>query len=76
MRKINTLDAPPTDYRPTLVTASTIHAVDPAFADTRPTALLLAGDRIVAVGTEQHCREVMRARGCPPPESWISARAR
>ncbi|MFI2542601.1 amidohydrolase [Micrococcus luteus] len=67
MRKINTLDAPPTDYRPTLVTASTIHAVDPAFADTRPTALLLAGDRIVAVGTEQHCREVNEGKGLPAP---------
>lgn len=60
MRKLQTFDAP-VDDTPLLVTARTIHTLD----DARPQAeaMLVAGGRIVAVGSEEECREEADRRG-------------
>lgn len=62
MRKLQTFDTP-VDDAPLLVTARTIHTLD----DARPRAeaLLVAGGRIVAVGSEAECREEATRRGRP-----------
>lgn len=69
MRKINTFDAVPSNYTPTLVHAATIHTVDEQSAAPTPTTMLIAGDRVLSVGTERQCRSAAARHGLPEPRS-------
>lgn len=65
MRKQHTFDPAPPEWYPTLVTAAQIRTVDPI----RPvvTSMLLAGDRIIAVGSPDECVNAAGAVGLGAP---------
>lgn len=54
MRKVTTFDTSPQDYAPTIYRARRFHTMD-GLHSVAPTALLVAGDRIVAIGDSRHC---------------------
>ncbi|WP_240630058.1 amidohydrolase [Specibacter cremeus] len=66
MRKLTTFESRPYGHRLTVVTAETIHTMDPA----RPTAeaFLLAGPEIAVVGSLDTCRAAAAALGGPEPD--------
>lgn len=65
MRKLKTFDDG-ADFRPMLVTAGIIHTMDPSGPSA--TAMLVAGGRIAAVGTEAECRTAATVLGLSEPE--------
>ncbi|MDJ1371403.1 amidohydrolase [Gulosibacter molinativorax] len=65
MRKIHTFDEPREDWTPLLVTAKTILTADEDAP--RASAMLIAGERIVAVGTADECRDAAGFLGLTAP---------
>ncbi|MGW6174105.1 amidohydrolase [Arthrobacter sp. NPDC055138] len=65
MRKLKTFDDS-ADFQPLLVTAGTIHTLDPSGKGA--TAMLVAAGRVAAVGTEAECRQAAAALGLREPE--------
>ena len=65
MRKLHTFDGAPADWTPTLITARRLHTLD----GTQPeaNAMLIARDRIAALGTADQCRRAARALGLGRP---------
>ncbi len=66
MRKLNAFENRPFGHRPVIVTAGTIHTMDPS----RPSAeaFLMIGPEIAAVGSLAECRETAALHGSPDPE--------
>ncbi|UNK45660.1 amidohydrolase [Arthrobacter sulfonylureivorans] len=65
MRKLKTFDDG-ADFQPLLVTAGTIHTLDPSGKGA--TAMLVAAGRVAAVGTEAECRQAAAGLGLREPE--------
>lgn len=66
MRKMTTFDTAPEDFAPRVVTAARIHTLDGEHAEP-PTAMLIAGDRIIAVGSQEFCTSAAADRGLSAP---------
>ena len=66
MRKMTTFDATPEDFAPRIVTAARIHTVDGQHADP-PRSMLIAGDRVLAVGSRHDCAGAAADRGLSVP---------
>lgn len=65
MRKLVSFDAPSVLLAPQLITAQNIYTLDPSVAQAR--ALLVHAGRILAVGSEEHCRQVASQSALPEP---------
>lgn len=68
MRKLTTFDDLRHDFTPTLFQAQRFHTMDDT-QDVTPQAMLVAGDRIVAIGTQEHCRTVGTGLNLPTPRT-------
>ncbi len=66
MRKLTTFESRPFGHRATIITAQTIHTMDPA----QPTAeaFLLVGPVIATVGTVESCQAVAASLGSQEPD--------